>query len=203
MKFFFSNLITKIFFLFIIHISKCQYSSFGIDLDAYQERCINEYYKIQTVIIFQVSCKSKDILTQVKEPNGNIIYENTNLTSVFPFTTKYNGYYNFCMKNNGKGNVDIDIIIKSGINANDYSSVAKSKDLEPIENALNKILKKEYRLNHFNKISQENQNIFSRIYKSISNRIILYSVLLIIGMILIGIIEALYLKKFMERRKII
>ena len=203
MKFFFSNLITNIFFLFIIHISKCQYSSFGIDLDAYQERCINEYYKIQTVIIFQVSFKSKDILTQVKEPNGNIIYENTNLTSVFPFTTKYNGYYNFCMKNNGKGNVDIDIIIKSGINANDYSSVAKSKDLEPIENALNKILKKEYRLNHFNKISQENQNIFSRMYKSISNRIILYSVLLIIGMILIGIIEALYLKKFMERRKII
>ena len=107
------------------------------------------------------------------------------------------------MKNNGKGYVDIDIIIKSGINANDYSSVAKSKDLEPIENALNKILKKEYRLNHFNKISQENQNIFSRMYKSISNRIILYSVLLIIGMILIGIIEALYLKKFMERRKII
>ena len=196
MKFFFSNLITNIFFLFIIHISKCQYSSFGIDLDAYQERCINEYYKIQTVIIFQVSCKSKDILTQVKEPNGNIIYENTNLTSVFPFTTKYNGYYYFCMKNNGKGYVDIDIIIKSGINANDYSSVAKSKDLEPIKKKKKKKKKKEY-------ISQENQNIFSRIYKSISNRIILYSVLLIIGMILIGIIEALYLKKFMERRKII
>ena len=203
MKFPYSYLIRYIFFLFIINQSKCQYYSFGMDLEAYQKRCLTEYYKSQTVIIFQVNSNSKDILTKIKEPNGNIIYENTNSTIVFPFTTKYNGYYNFCMKNNGEGIVDIDIIIKSGIDANDYSSVAKSKDLEPIENALNKILKKEYRLNHFNKISQENQNIFSRIYKSISNRIILYSILLIIGMILIGIIEALYLKKFMERRKII
>ena len=202
MKFSYSYLIRYIFFLFIIYQSKCQYYSFGMDLDAYPKRCLTEYYKSQTVIIFQVN-SNKDILTKIKEPNGNIIYENTNSTIVFPFTTKYNGYYNFCMKNNGEGIVDIDIIIKSGIDANDYSSVAKSKDLEPIENALNKILKKEYRLNHFNKVSQENQNIFSRIYKSISNRIILYSILLIIGMILIGIIEALYLKKFMERRKII
>ena len=203
MKFFFSDLITYIFFLFIIHQTKCQYSSFGMDIDAYQERCITEYYKKQTVIIFQATSKSKDILTQIKEMNDNIIYHNTNFTSLFSFTTKYNGYYNFCMKNNGNGNVDIDIEIKSGINANDYSSVAKSKDLEPIDYTLNKIMEKEHRLNHFNKITQENQNIFGILYKSISSKIIFYSFLLIIGMVLIGIIEALYLKRFMERRKII
>ena len=107
------------------------------------------------------------------------------------------------MRNNGHGNVDIDIEIKSGINANDYSSVAKSKDLEPIEHTLDKIMDKENILNHFNKVSQEKQNLFGFLYKSISSKIIFYSILLIIGMILIGIIEALYLKRFMEKRKII
>ena len=203
MKFSFKSLITYIFYLYIINPSKCQYSSFGIELDGYQERCLSEYYKIQTVILVEVTSKSKDILTQIKEPNGKIIYHNTNYTSIFSFTSQYNGYYNFCLRNNGHGNVDIDIEIKSGINANDYSSVAKSKDLEPIEHTLDKIMDKENILNHFNKVSQEKQNLFGFLYKSISSKIIFYSFLLIIGMILIGIIEALYLKRFMEKRKII
>ena len=174
-----------------------------MDLDAYQERCLNEYYKVQTVIILEVTSESKDILTQIRSPNGKIIFYNINSTSVFSYTSTYNGYYNFCMKNNGNANTEINVTIKSGIGANDYSSVAKSKDLEPIDFELDKILKKESLLNHFNQISQEKQNMFGFLYKSISNKIIFYSILMIAGMILIGVIETLYLKRFMERRKII
>ena len=191
------------FLFLIIKISKCQYSSFGMDLDAYQERCLNEYYKVQTVIIFEVNCEIKDILSQIRSPNGRIIYYNTNNTSTFSFTTQNNGYYNFCMKNLGDTNTEINLVIKSGIGANDYSSVAKSKDLEPIDFELDKILEKESLFNHFNRISQEKQEMFGFLYKSISNKIIFYSILLIIGMVLIGIVETLYLKRFMERRKII
>ena len=197
----FSILFTFLFL--IIKISKCQYSSFGMDLDAYQERCLNEYYKVQTVIIFEVNCEIKDILTQIRSPNGRIIYYNTNNTSTFSFTTQNDGYYNFCMKNLGDTNTEINLIIKSGIGANDYSSVAKSKDLEPIDFELDKILEKESLFNHFNRISQEKQELFGFLYKSILNKIIFYSILLIIGMVLIGIVETLYLKRFMERRKII
>ena len=197
----FSILFTFLFL--IIKISKCQYSSFGMDLDAYQERCLNEYYKVQTVIIFEVNCEIKDILSQIRSPNGRIIYYNTNNTSTFSFTTQNNGYYNFCMKNLGDTNTEINLVIKSGIGANDYSSVAKSKDLEPIDFELDKILEKESLFNHFNRISQEKQEMFGFLYKSISNKIIFYSILLIIGMVLIGIVETLYLKRFMERRKII
>ena len=174
-----------------------------MDLDAYQERCLNEYYKVQTVIIFEVNCEIKDILSQIRSPNGRIIYYNTNNTSTFSFTTQNNGYYNFCMKNLGDTNTEINLVIKSGIGANDYSSVAKSKDLEPIDFELDKILEKESLFNHFNRISQEKQEMFGFLYKSISNKIIFYSILLIIGMVLIGIVETLYLKRFMERRKII
>ena len=174
-----------------------------MDLDAYQERCLNEYYKIKTVIILEVTSKSNNILTQVKSPNGRIIHYNTNTTTIFSFTSQYNGYYNFCMKNNGKIKAEVNFLVKSGIGANDYSSVAKSKDLEPIDFELDKILKKESLLNHFNIVSKEKQSSFGLLYSSISNKIIFYSILMMIGMILIGIIETLYLKKFMEKRKII
>ena len=196
-------IISTIILIFLIKPSNCQYSSFGMDLDAYQERCLNEYYKVQTVIILEVTSESKDILTQIRSPNGKIIFYNINSTSVFSYTSTYNGYYNFCMKNNGNANTEINVTIKSGIGANDYSSVAKSKDLEPIDFELDKILKKESLLNHFNQISQEKQNMFGFLYKSISTKIIFYSILMIAGMILIGVVETLYLKRFMERRKII
>ena len=195
--------ITFIFLIYLIKPSKCQYSAFGMDLDAYQERCLNEYYKIKTVIILEVTSKSNNILTQVKSPNGRIIHYNTNTTTIFSFTSQYNGYYNFCIRNNGNSNEEIKIVIKSGIGANDYSSIAKSKDLEPIDYELDKILRGESLLNHFNQISKEKQEMFGFLYKSISNKIIFYSILMMIGMILIGIIETLYLKKFMEKRKII
>ena len=64
-------------------------------------------------------------------------------------------------------------------------------------------MEKENLLEHFNKKSNEKQNMFGFLYKNISNKIITYSILLIVGMILIGIVEMLYLKRFMEKRKII
>ena len=188
---------------FLISISKCQYSSFIIDLDANQQRCIIEYYKIKTVIIFEVTSDNKDILAEIRSPNGRIIYHNINSTNTYSFTSQNDGFFNFCIQNYGRVNSEVNIIIKSGIGANDYSSVAKSKDLEPIDYELDKILEKEKILNHFIRLSQKKENRFELTYKSIYDRIILCSIILIVGMIIIGVIETLYLKRFMEKRKII
>ena len=38
-----------------ITITKCQYSTFNFELDSNEQRCLNEYYKIQTVIIYEVA----------------------------------------------------------------------------------------------------------------------------------------------------
>ena len=192
-----------IFFFLLLTLTKSQYSSYLMDLDSYEQRCLNEYYKTQTVIIYEVKSESKNILSEVKSPTGHILYHYVNSTNVFSFTTQFNGFYNFCVQNLGKTNAEIVFVVKSGISANDLSSVAKSKDLEPIDYELDKILKKERLLNHLNEISQEKRAMFGFLYTSISNRIIFCSVLLIVGMIAIGVIEALYLKRFMERRKII
>ena len=195
--------ILALFFLILFHFSSSQYSSFGMELDSNQERCLSEYYKSQTVIIFELNSQIKEMQLEVRSPDGKIYYRHTNTTSLYSLTTKNNGFYSVCAKNNGNIKGEIKLTIKSGVNANDFSSVAKSKDLEPIDYEFEKLLKKESMLNHFNKVSQEKQNQFSSLYKSISSRISYYSLLMIAGMIMIGIIETLYLKRFMEKRKII
>ena len=66
---------------------------------------------------------------------------------------------------------EVKLTIKSGISANNFSSVTKSKDLEPIDHALDQIFGRQPIINHYNRIIIEKQNQFSSIYNSISNRI--------------------------------
>ena len=189
--------------ILLINLSKSKNTTFGIELNSYQERCLTEYYQKQTVIVFELHSDNPKMELTVKLPEGNIIYNNINNNSLFSITTPSNGLYSACIKNFGKEKSESKLTVKSGINANDFSSVAKSKDLEPIDYELEKILQKQNRLSHYSKVSIEKQIEFSSIYKSISRRISYYSLLMIAGMIMIGIIETLYLKRFMEKRKII
>ena len=187
----------------LLKLSLSQYNSFSMELDSFQERCLSEYYKSQTVIIYELESRSSEMLLEVKSPDGRIVYHHINNTSLFSLTTKSNGFYSVCTKNMGRFSGEVQLTIKSGISANDFSSVVKSKDLDPIDNELDKIIRKHQILNHFNKISLEKQMEFSSVYNSISSKIIFYSLLMIAGMIMIGVIETLYLKRFMEKRKII
>ena len=187
----------------LLKISLCQYNSFSMELDSFQEICLSEYYKAQTVVIYELESRSPEMLLEVKSPDGRIVFHHINNTSLFSLTTKSNGFYSVCTKNLGRFSGEVQLTIKSGISAKDFSSVAKSKDLDPIDNELDKIIRKHQMLNHFNKVSLEKQMKFTSTYKSISSKIIFYSLLMIAGMIIIGVIETLYLKRFMEKRKII
>ena len=195
-------LVIIITLIFLINNSNC-YFSLGMNIEPYQERCLSEYYTVDTILIIQLTSYNSETTLEVKSPNGRILYNNKNTTSTYSFTTTYNGYYSICITNNNQGVEEVELKIKSGIEASDYSSLVKSKDIEPIDIELNKILEKRDRLTHFNKISQEKQEQFNALYTSLSRNIIFYSLFIIGGMIFIGVLETLYLKRFMERRKII
>ena len=196
-------IISFLTFFLSFNYTLSQYYSFGMELDSFQERCLSEYYKAQTIVVYELNSNHPEMVLEVKSPDGKILFHYINSTSLFSLNTNSNGFYLVCAKNMGKYKGEITLTIKTGVSANDYSSVAKSKDLEPIDYELDKILKRQFMLNHLNKVSQEKQNQFGSIYKSISNRIIFYSLFMIAGMIIIGIVETLYLKRFMEKRKII
>ena len=198
-----SKILSILIIILLINSSITKNTSFGIELNSYQERCLTEYYQKQTVVVFELNSDNPKMELTVKLPEGYVIYNNMNKTSLFSMTTPSHGLYSVCLKNFGKEKCESKITIKSGINANDFSSVVKSKDLEPIDYELENLLKKQNILSHYNKVSIEKQNEFSSIYKSISGRISYYSLLMIAGMIMIGIMETLYLKRFMEKRKII
>ena len=87
--------------------------------------------------------------------------------------------------------------------AKDFSSLAKTKDLEPIDYEIDKIKEQTQGIRHFNGRAFRLMRRFERRLDSLSSKIIICSVIMIIVMIFIGILETIYLKKFMQRRKLI
>ena len=198
------KIITSLIIILItIFACSCQLSSFSMELNSYQERCLHEYYQSSTVIIYNLYARSKNVEMKIKSPEQKILFQSRNDSLVYSITTPTSGYYTVCTKSYQMEPVEVFVTVRSGVSARDFSSVAKTKDLEPIDIELEKLLSKEKTLNHFSSRVAEKQKEFNTIYDKISSKIILYSLLMIAGMIVIGVVETLYLKRFMEKRKII
>ncbi len=188
----------------LFSFSSCQVVSYEMDLYPNQDQCLSEYYQEQTVVIYEsVSMSHRPLQVDIRSPDGRIMFHLVNDTTAYSLTTPTSGYYTICYKNLEKYPHIFRLRIKSGVSANDYSSVAKTKDLSPIDGELDRLIGRENVLTHLNTKISIKQAEFNSIYDKISNKIIFYSVIMIIGMIAIGYLETFYLKRFLERRKII
>ena len=190
-----------LFFQSIITLSFCQFYYFGFNIDTNEEYCFSEYFEKEIVIKF-LSNSILPILMEIKNPKGRIIYRETNKNHSYTTTASDNGYINICFHNSNKP-TNASIALKYGIAAKDFSSLAKTKDLEPIDYEIDKINDKTKGIRHFNKRGFRLMKRFERRLDFLSNKIIFCSVIIIIVMIFIGILETIYLKKFMQRRKLI
>ena len=190
-------------FLLIISNISAQQSSLDFELEVSQSNCLYEYFPETTLVILEVASESENIYVELKKPDGSILSSKKNETFKEAFTSETSGYYEICISNYGKGPASIFFDLKYGVAAKDYSSIAKTKDLQPIDLELQKITDKKNMLNHYVRVSQQHEQVFEKSLDSISSKIVFYSMILIGVMILIGIIETVYLKKLMEKRKII
>ena len=102
-----------------------------------------------------------------------------------------------------KKNVEILFALKYGVGAKDYSSIARAKDLKPVDLALEKLSDRAKDMSHRISFSQSHEDMFEFFLDSISSKVMIFSSIVIVIMILVGYMETLYLKNFMRRRKII
>ena len=188
-------------FISLISFSLNQFYYFGFNIDTKEELCFQEYFEKETVVKY-LSNSLLPIQMEIKNPNGRIIYRQTSKNHSYTTTTSDNGYVNICFENNDKP-TNASIALKYGIAAKDFSSLAKTKDLEPIDYEIDKIKEQTQGIRHFNGRAFRFMRRFERRLDSLSSKIIICSVIMIIVMIFIGILETIYLKKFMQRRKLI
>lgn len=174
------------------------------ELQPSEHICLSEYFPENTVVISALNIGNENIKYEIKDPKKVIIFSDQNkIVYKYPFTTAESGYYEMCSYNIGKNSTFIYFDLKSGVSAKDYSSVAKTKDLQPIDLEIQKIVDKKGILSHFSNVAKLHEKAFEKSLDSMSSRVVKFSLFIIAVMIFVGILEAVYLKKFLENRKLI
>jgi len=194
-----------LFFLFItIIIYKISCLDVAFDIKPNKKFCMGEYITEETVVIFTLKSKSKNLIIELHDPKGNIIYSKKNKLEIkVSLTASESGNYEMCVTNNDKKIVQIDYEILTGIQAQDYSQFAKESSIQPAEAAIIKLKNMGKSLiKDFNKVVKaEDKNL--KVNDIISGKISMVSMITILVMVTVGLIEFCYIKKYLQRRKLI
>ena len=198
---FYSNFILIIINLIIFN--SCQESSFRFDLQPKDEDCFSEYFPDKTLVIYEINCYDCKNKYKLINPKKAVVEEKESNDFNYPFTTYEGGVYEICIANLDEKPANVHFSVKYGVGAKDYSSIARAKDLKPVDLALEKLSDRAKDMSHRISFSQSHENVFEQFLDSISSKIMIFSSIVIGIMMLVGYMETLYLKNFMRRRKII
>ena len=190
-------------FIDLLILCSCQETKFRFFLPSNVEECFSEYFPDKTLVIYEITCPVCNNKYIITNPKKGIIEQKTDSNFLYPFTTYEGGVYELCITNLGNEPSDIEFSLKYGVGAKDYSSIARAKDLKPVDLALEKLSDRAKDMSHRISYSQSHENVFEKFLDSISSKIMLFSFIVIGIMVVVGYMETLYLKNFMRRRKII
>ena len=197
-----------IFFNFLFLLFFTIKSSFSIlcafDIKPNTNYCIGEYLSEDTVAIFHLKSRKKNLIINIKDPKGTTIYSKNSQAEIrTSLTVIESGNYEVCIKNNNKNMVFIEFELLTGVEAQDSSLIAKESSIQPAEAAILKLndMSKELIKEFKNVVKEENKNLKEN--DIISGKISTVSYITIFVMVGVGLIEAFYVKKYLFARKVI
>jgi hypothetical protein len=108
-----------------------------------------------------------------------------------------------CINNYLSNEQKIDFEFLSGVSAKDYSDIAKKSNLKPIELNLQKLEDMiSYLIHELTSIMVHEENTLA-FNDALSNKIILFSMITLVSMIVVGFIETVFIQKYLRKRKLI
>ena len=191
-------------FLLFLAIKEINCVIFNIVVKPGNNYCIGEYLTEDTVAIFAMSTDVKNIIINLNDPKGKNLYNKKYQQDVrVSLTATDSGNYEMCIKNNDRSEAKVQFEFLSGIMAQDASEVAKESSIQPAEAAIVRLKEMSKDLiNDLNSVvKEEDKNLKAN--DAISSKITMVSILTLIVMISVGFIETIYIKKYLQNRKLI
>lgn len=138
------------------------------------------------------------------DTNGNSVYSKSNENfHKITYSTTESGNQQLCFENFSNQPNTIQFSYKSGIEAKDYSQLAKKDNVLPIEMHISKLQDKIEQLLHSMVSFKELENNNLGTFDSIVNRVFFSSIVLLSVMGLITLITLSLIKRFIRERKVI
>ena len=188
----------------ILKLTSCQISKYMFRLEKGEKECLQDFFPSKTLVIYEITSNlSKIQFTLTQKFDSFQLSKINDYSFKYPFTTYQQGYYEICIYNYDIKPTYINYNLRYGVAAKDYSSIARTKDLKPIDVEIEKLVEKTSTLNNKSNFIREMEKLTQVMLDSVCNKLFYYGIVMIIVMIVIGILETFYLKQFLQKRKII
>ena len=193
-----------VFSIILLYFTPSNCANFGFEVKPGRTYCVGEYLTEDTVAIFAMSSNQKNIIINLSDPQGKYLYTKKYQQDVrLSLTATESGNYEMCLKNNDRVDAKIRFEFLSGIAAMDASEIAKESSIQPAEAAIVRLkdMSKDL-INDLNSVvKEEDQNLKAN--DAISSKITMVSIITLGVMIAVGIIETVYIQKYLQNRKLI
>ena len=191
-------------FYFSIIINQIFCIKVAFDIKPNRNFCIGDYITEDTVAIFSLTTKNDNLVIDIRDPKGKTLYFKRNALDIrVSLTATVSGNYEICIKNNDPKEVEIVFELLTGIEALDTSQMAKESSIKPAESAILKLKDMSKKLiNDMGAVvKEEDKNL--KVNDAISGKISMVSILTLTVMISVGLVEFIYIKKYLQNRKMI
>ena len=191
-------------YLFLLLITITNEVQFAFKILPNNKYCVGEYLTENTVAIFGIITTTKNYQAQVFDPKNRILYTKSNELEIkLSLTATESGNHQICILNKEKNEIQIDFEFLSGIQAQDYTDIAKESNLKPVETSVKKVEDTiNLLINDLTSVTKEEDRTLV-VNDTISSNIYRFSFITLFAIIVVGVIETLFLKRYLHKRKII
>lgn len=187
---------------------------FHYELRPNQEKCFQEELGVDVVVMGEYSAQpsyKSHLSVRVLSPTHSVIWSKDASQSTFAFTTDERGLYSTCFLDKANHGVQIDstqsrsvsFTFKTGIDAKDYSAVAKRDDLHPLELELVKLKDVLKEINNDMKYLKTRETVMRTTNESTNIRVVWLSGISLVALVALGLFQTFYLKRFFQQKKLI
>lgn len=185
------------------------------DVAARTERCFTEEYGQDQLVVGEYHAYpgyNMEIEVRVTSPKGVVLYRKQNADKgKYAFTTAESGDYQMCFVNTLSPGMAysqglkrrIQLDVKTGVDAKDYSEIAKVEHLKPIELELRKMEDTVSTIHAEMLYMRAREEAMRNTNESTNARVVWYSVLGLITSIVLGVFQVYYLKRYFHSKKLI
>eukprot|EP01006_Ploeotia_vitrea_P019494 TRINITY_DN516_c0_g1_i1.p2 TRINITY_DN516_c0_g1~~TRINITY_DN516_c0_g1_i1.p2 ORF type:complete len:223 (+),score=106.75 TRINITY_DN516_c0_g1_i1:39-671(+) len=174
-----------------------------------EEKCLSEDVSKNELIVgdFVVTPGSRthnDVIVRVTGPSNQILYQKEGTAEgKFAFTTNEIGEYKVCFSNMAMSQKTIKFSFKTGVNAKDYTTVAKKDNLKPLEVELRRLEDTTAAIHEELLYMREREEVMRNTNESTHSRVLWFSVLSMVILVSLSTAQIFYLKSYFRKRKLI